>query len=107
MNSRTRTATIASALALSLLASIAHAKGSAADTHAYLEGQRTITDGQTTPAPRRAADSRATAATVTEADRQFLFGLSRTDGNAEPVSMVEAARRQQRAWRVDRPRAER
>lgn len=106
MNSRT--ATIASALALSLLASIAHARGSAAETHAYLEGQRTITDGQTVPAHRAAPDSRATAAaTVTEADRQFLFRLSRTDGNAEPVSMVEAARRQQRAWRVDRPRAER
>ena len=55
------------------------------ETHAYLEGQRTITDGQVEPASRVRQAVSAPAPRPTVADRAFLAELARTDGNTEPV----------------------
>lgn len=59
--------------------------GAPDDTHAYLEGQRTITDGQVEPATRPHDGPAVRTAPLTRADRLFLAELARTDGNTEPV----------------------
>ena len=85
MNKRTTLLSIATAVASAVIASPVIA-GSSADTHAWLEGQRTITDGQTVPLDTRANAHRGAMKVKQSAeDRWFLAELARTEGNTAPV----------------------
>lgn len=85
MTLRTSGIAASSAIALMILASPSFA-GAPTEAHAYQEGQRTLSDGQVEPQQLRQPGSTAAnpVAPLALADQQFLFELSRTDGNAQP-----------------------
>ena len=98
MNKRTTLLSIAAAVASAVIASPVIA-GSSADTHAWLEGQRTITDGQTVPLDTRATANRgATTVKQSAEDRRFLAELARTDGNTAPVKLEAGKSSSETGW---------
>lgn len=86
MNSK---ATLAIAFAIVSTASFATTSAAAnttTDTHAYLQAERTRTDGQVAPinfGREQAAAPAAIVAQPTAMDTWFEFQRSRTDGNTE------------------------
>jgi len=94
MTRRTLRIAAASTIALALVSSQAFAGSSLKETHAFLDGQRTITDGQAVPLDLRAdvKESAGRAREMSASDRWFLFQLARAEGNTEPTPREEQAK---------------
>lgn len=86
MNSKATLAIAAAIVSIASLATTAAAANTATDTHAYLEAERTRTDGQVEPinlARRQAGAPATVVAQPTATDAWFESQRSRTDGNTE------------------------
>ncbi len=87
MNSKATLAIASAIVSIASFATTAAAANTATDTHAYLEGERTRTDGQVEPINfgRERAGAPATVVVVqsTAMDAWFELQRSRTDGNTE------------------------